>query len=392
MSKNIVICSDGTGNTFSEHVSNITHLIQLIELGDPARQLVFYDQGLGTNPKLVARVKAYQHERHRKRDGLKLLREPGYGVRLSGFVGRLAGLTIGYGLRENVKEMYEALAENYEEGDRIFLFGFSRGAFTVRALTGLLFRCGLPSRRPASFRQFFTAAYNLYQPHDADHERLRKFRARHRVRDCEIHFLGIWDTVKSYGGMWPQSLPHLRHNPIVKTVRHALALDEHRSWFIPTSWGGIDSDDRNVLGVEADDRYAVQNVQEVWFRGCHSDVGGGDQEVDTAKIPLRWMLSEAAFRRLVLDEKGHDLLAHKDAAGTPVIHESLTRPWRIAEYLPRFELDNSFRPPKRFFKCGRSGKRSPFEFRRAGKVLLHSSVRGVDRVGVEYVDTPGPPS
>jgi hypothetical protein len=63
-------------------------------------------------------------------------------------------------------------------------------------------------------------------------------RTAHRVRDCEIHFLGIWDTVKSYGGIWPKSLPHLRHNPIVKTIRHALALDEHRSRFIPTSWGG----------------------------------------------------------------------------------------------------------------------------------------------------------
>ena len=388
MAKNIVICSDGTGNTFSQDVSNVTHLIHLLELGHPSRQLVFYDQGLGTNPKLVARIKAYRHEPHAAREGLRLLREPGYGVRLSGRLGRLAALTVGYGLRENVKEMYQALAQSSAKGDHIFLFGFSRGAFTVRALAGLLYRCGLPRHHPAKFSRMFDKAYSLYKRHDPDPEKLQSFRTKHRVRDCRIHFLGIWDTVKSYGGMWPTSLPHLRHNPIVKTVRHALALDEHRSWFIPTSWGGIDSDKPMALGVEPDDRYASQDVQEVWFRGCHSDVGGGDQEVETARIPLRWMLSEAAAHHLVLNREGHNLLRDKDEAGVPVIHESLTLPWRVAEYLPRFELDNSVRPPKRFFKCGRSGKRSPLAFKRAGTFLLHSSVRAAEHVEVKYVHTP----
>jgi uncharacterized protein (DUF2235 family) len=288
--------------------------------------------------------------------------------------------------------MYRALADHYDEGrSDVYLFGFSRGAFTVRVLAGLLYRCGLLPPKRRNFDALFFRAYSLYKPHQPKVECVEKFRRENTVRECKVRFLGLWDTVKSYGGIVPRTLPHLRHNPIVKTVCHALALDEHRSWFIPTSWGGIDSDKANAGSIPHDDGYAVQQVKEVWFRGCHSDVGGGDAEAETAKIALRWMLNEAVACGLVLNGDGRDGRAeamHLEPEAPPVIHESFNRRWCISEYLPRWELDNHFRPPKRYFKCGRSGERNPLLFKRHGKILLHSSVGTEYGVQSQYVATP----
>jgi uncharacterized protein (DUF2235 family) len=273
----------------------------------------------------------------------------------------------------------------------VFLIGFSRGAFTVRALAGLIYRCGLVRpdvARSANYRRAFATAFTLYRPHEEDTAALECFRDKFGAAEaCEIHFLGVWDTVKSYGGIWPTSLPHLRHNPIVHTVRHALAMAEKRSWFIPTSWGGIDGEDRERLGVKPDDRYDGQDAREVWFRGCHSDVGGGDAEVTTAKIPLQWMLREAKARELQLDARADAFLAEELPFAALEIHESLRCGWLLAEYVPRWELDNSARPPKRYFKMGRSGKRHIEQFSRGGKIHVHLSVRqDYAPVSIETVD------
>src|SRR5262249_24569442 len=148
---------------------------------------------------------------------------------------RLLGLAIGWGIRKNVRRLYQELSELYKgPDDTIYLFGFSRGAFTVRALAGLIYRCGgLPGQDVTNFNRFFRRAYRLYKRRGKKPEQIKRneeeiaeFRKTFRMRDCAIHFLGIWDTVKSYGGIWPIMLPALRHNPIVRTVRHALALNE----------------------------------------------------------------------------------------------------------------------------------------------------------------------
>jgi uncharacterized protein (DUF2235 family) len=381
MARKIVICSDGTGNTFSKRVSNITRLIKSLDLSDPLTQAVFYDQGIGTNPSLVKAVKAYKAEAGKNREGLQILPAP---KTLKLFVlrpfTRFAGLALGYGLRDNVKEMYKALAKCYdrEEDGRVFLFGFSRGAFTVRVLAGLIYRCGLPPKNVADdeahFEKCFSEAYEIYMPHWEDGSRIERFKEAYNVRDIEISFLGIWDTVKSYGGIWPQSLPHLRHNPIVNTVCHALALDERRSWFVPTSWGGIDLDKKNAHGIKPDERYARQQVKEVWFSGCHSDVGGGDEEADTARVPFRWMLKEASASGLILNQAGEDELLVSDPRDPTEVHESLTAGWYITEIIPRWELDNTYRPPKRLFRWGSTGKRCPDKFRRNGEIFRHPSV------------------
>ena len=379
--KNIVICADGTGNSFGAQVSNVSRLVQLIDLNDSDQQVAFYDQGIGTDPRYVDAVKTYKDKDRMQRRGLDILDPPFQAWWVPSAVIRVAGLTIGYGLRRNVKELYTALARCYDEGDCIYLFGFSRGAFTVRVLAGLLFRCGLLPKDTPNFENTFEQAYSLFTPHLQDFDAVNRFKRDQRVRNPRVYFLGIWDTVKSYGGIWPQSLPHLRHNPIVDNVRHALALDEQRTWFLPTSWGGIDSD-RHM----DDPAYRDQNVVEIWFRGVHSDVGGGFDDDAAARIPLRWMLNEAATCGLRLNQAGRDLAATSDPE-CPALHESLTGGWLITEYLPRWEIDNSYWPPKRFFKCGRTGVRHPAQFSRQQMVRLHSSVGPRYDIVTTYVET-----
>ena len=144
MGRNIVICSDGTGNTFDGSPTNVTRLVQCLAL-DPSRQVAAYDQGVGTAARRIREV-----DDHRggvtAPGALEMLPGPP-GARWSPrtWIDRGRGLLTGHGLKENVREMYRYLAREYEgPSDRVFLFGFSRGAFTVRALAGLLYRCASP--------------------------------------------------------------------------------------------------------------------------------------------------------------------------------------------------------------------------------------------------------
>lgn len=380
MTKNIVVCSDGTGNTFAKEASNVSRLTKLLALGRPEEQLVFYDQGIGTHPGLGRSVRSYAAAAEQSRCALQVLQEPRRPAWMPQVLSKMLGLAFGHGLRENVMQMYRALSQHWRSGDKVFLIGFSRGAFTVRALAGLIYRCGLVRPEVAAddacFQRTLSTAFALYEPHEEDTAAVAHFQHEFGVAQaCDICFLGLWDTVKSYGGIWPTSLPHLRHNPIVHTVRHALALAEQRSWFVPTSWGGIDGESLERMGVKPDDRYRGQDVQEVWFRGCHCDVGGGDAETATAEVPLQWMLCEAMACGLLLDPSADGLLSKQFPAAAMAIHESLRCGWLLAEYVPRWELDNSARPPKRYFKIGRSGKRHIEQFSRGGKVHVHLSAR-----------------
>jgi uncharacterized protein (DUF2235 family) len=383
--RNILVCADGTGNSFGHQVSNVARLIQLIDVSCPERQIAFYDQGIGTDPRHVNEIERYRNQPPVDPCALTVLAPPWSTWAIPRSITKVAGLSFGYGLFRNVRELYQALAEHYTEDggkpDKVYLFGFSRGAFTVRALAGLIHRCGLLPKSAARDEGKFAQAYALYAPHLQDYTAVARFREQEGVRSPRVHFLGLWDTVKSYGGIWPKSLPHLRHNPIVCNVRHALALDERRSWFLPTSWGGIDSD--GPMDVTA---HPEQSVVEVWFRGCHSDVGGGYDNGSAARIPLRWMLNEAASAGLKLNQAGRDLAVSADP-GCPIVHDSLTAGWIATEYVPRWELDNSYSPPKRFFKCGRTGVRYPVQFKRDHTVLIHSSVGPEHMVGTRRVET-----
>jgi uncharacterized protein (DUF2235 family) len=365
MGRNIVICSDGTGNTFDKRVTNVTGLVWHLTLDDPGRQLVLYDQGLGTTEVRELAVAAYVKSLGNA-EALHVLRSQ----TRSTSIRRTGGLLFGYGLKENVRQLYTELACHYRApDDRVFLFGFSRGAFTVRALAGLLYRFPLPDPDFHDVSKHFEHAWRLYRK-----DRTTTVAMRDGDRWCPIHFLGIWDTVKSYGGLNPIALPHLRHNPAVRHIRHALALHERRAWFQATTWGRLDHDREFAMTrlTEADrDRVNRQSVDEVWFAGSHSDVGGGNDNTSTARITLRWMLGEAisVSPRLRLNDAGNQLLAQADEK--PTILESRTFCWRIAEYLPRLEIDNTGRYPRKCLRWGATGRRAPFDLLRAGTVGIH---------------------
>lgn len=395
MGRNIIICSDGTGNTFDHRSTNITRMITYLELTSHKSQVVVYDQGVGANSNRVKAVTDYLKSRIEQDTATdeQALRVP-VGRSDSAFppkavLQRLGGQCFGYGLKRNVMELYQELATLYEgPEDRVFLFGFSRGAFTVRALAGLLYQCGLPPASCTDFVSRFEEAWRLYKPLEADAKSAERFRETQRL--CEIHFLGIWDTVKSYGGLNPIALPHLRHNPIVAHVRHALALHERRAWFKPTTWGQLDQDkgeEGAMARVEPDERYSRQTIDEVWFAGCHSDIGGGAEEYATAMIALRWMLGEAVNvpGSLRLNDRGKIALAKRDPPGLPWIHPSRGPLWRATEYLPRREIYNLKRTVKRW-RLGPNGRRNVLEYLRNNQVRVHISAEGCHSIPEDHTD------
>ena len=377
MGKNIVVCSDGTGNTSSRSISNVFGVVALAALEDPQRQVVVYDEGIGTPRAGLRAARALMQTR--EASALRVLPGP-LPLGPVNLALRPLESAFGIGLRRNVRQLYQELGELYDEGDLVYLFGFSRGAFTVRALAGLIHRCGLPPRRAARSHSRFREAWNLYRPIQCDWDTVDEWRAERDQRSCPIHFLGIWDTVKSYGGLRPVLLPHLRHNPIVTTVRHAIALDEKRGWFNATTWGRLDLDRENAMTrLRAWEAAAIekQDILEVWFRGCHSDVGGGNDKAKvTPRIALQWLLCEAFHCGLRLNAEGRRLLAAPIPGTPPDIYESLSRAWCLVDLIPRLEIDNSGKWPRRVPQKARTyhALRHPEWFLRDDRVLLHETV------------------
>jgi uncharacterized protein (DUF2235 family) len=385
MTRNIVICSDGTGNSFQRHESNVARLVQHLALDDHHAQVVVYDQGIGTDARRWREIEQYAATIADPR-ALSVLRGPHESrLRPAEWSGLVLGLAFGYGLAENVRQMYQSLAALYDAGDRVFLFGFSRGAFTVRVLAGLLYRCGLARRERHDDNGLFDGAWALYQSMQPARDRVTEFRAAERQRECPIRFLGVWDTVKSYGGLRPVMLPHLRHNPIVHTIRHALALDEQRGWFDVTTWGRLDLDlvpggAWSRLSDAERTAIAAQDIAEVWFRGCHSDVGGGNGCPTTERIALRWMLGEAVPKGVAINEVGRGLLAPSQEPEETQVHESHTAAWRAVETVPRLTIDNSGTWPRRVWAQAPNAPREPLKLVRDGRVSVHETVAMLDSV------------
>ena len=274
---------------------------------------------------------------------------------------------LGLGLMESVGQAYLHLMEHYEPGDRIFLIGFSRGAFTVRALAAMIRCVGLLRREN---RNLLPNARDVFENMEqrlpterrrrngviADRERDREgkealaaeFRRRFsRHGDVRVSFLGVWDTVKAYGYFMPRGFPFTRNNEILDVVRHAVAIDERRSPFQLTGWC-----DRIVRTL-----HLQQDIEEVWFTGDHSNVGGGHRDADLlAKTAFDWMLGEAtAFDLLVdldryQDATGWDRTASPAGDAKP---NDLSRNlgFRLADILPRRELNNTYFPPERTWRA-----------------------------------------
>ncbi|MBZ5679144.1 MAG: DUF2235 domain-containing protein [Acidobacteriia bacterium] len=307
MPRNIVICCDGTGNQYGWSNSNVVKLYWMLQ--STPDQIAYYHPGVGT---MGAR---------------NALTDVGK------WWTKVRGLAFGYGVSDNIADAYSFLMREFSPGDQVLVFGFSRGAYTARALCGFLHMCGLltPGNEgliPYALRLFKSTGQDKFQV-------AAGFKKTFCI-ECRPHFLGVWDTVSSVGwildplGLKPWQLPYTKKFPDIPIVRHAVSIDERRAFFR-----------QNLVGEPA---LPNQDIKQVWFAGVHSDVGGSYPEPESglSKITLRWMLCEAQSAGLLLDrEKVVDMLggAPKYAPPDPgaLKHESLHGIWWLGEiWLKRY--------------------------------------------------------
>jgi len=311
--KRLIVCCDGTWNR-PDHIdqgvaapTNVAKLALALADEDDAgnAQLFYYQAGVGT----------------RRRE-------------------RLLGGGFGVGLSRNVQECYRFLVDNYERGDKLYFFGFSRGAFTARSTVGLVRNSGI--LRPGN-RARIKEAYALYRNPDKDSEpkgiAAELFRRTYSHSEVYVDFVGVWDTVGALGipidGFRPPILSRrwtfhdTTLSRYVLNAYHAIAIDERRRPFRPTIW------------VKKDDA-KDQTLEQVWFAGVHCDVGGGYRDPGLSEIPLLWMTEKArgcglAFKpdHLVVKETGFDPEARRAGISAAPdygagLHNSRTRFYRLS--------------------------------------------------------------
>jgi uncharacterized protein (DUF2235 family) len=300
MNKNIILCADGTGNAdVKARGTNVFKLYEAIDnnghKSDPGLrpQVAFYDDGVGTSRFIPL---------------------------------RLLGSALGFGFTRNVKELYTELVRAYEPGDKIYLFGFSRGAYTVRTLAGLIQCCGIINiaqggskhldngdlkaavdscwkefRKKAFTRKENSGARSSQPPDEQPwppnatpilNKNNAGFLAYEKVN---IEFLGVWDTVSAIGAptvelrklvnmLYPLTFAELNVGPGVQAARHAISIDDERLTFHPELWNEEYETDGRVL--------------QVWFPGVHANVGGGYPKQGMSLVALDWMMAEAEARGL----------------------------------------------------------------------------------------------
>lgn len=344
MPKNIVILFDGTSNEVSANRSNILRLYGMLEKSE--RQLVYYDPGVGT----LGAANAW----------LRFWRK----------AVEVWGMATGWGLDENVKEAYRFLVENYHDGhrtdglplgrDRIYIFGFSRGAYSARVLAGFIHAVGLIEPRNLNLLDYAYRAYKrIGEQGEGVETAFAEVRLYERMLDPDrppIRLLGLFDTVASvieHGRYGPRLRSHAftRRNRSVETVRHALAIDEKRTMFRPQLWPEGEEYWGNPFNSAG---AGPQDVREVWFTGVHGDVGGGYAEAESAlaKVPLKWMIDETGPAGLHYRTRAvNQILPQPGTEGSHVAPDPLAKPhdsmkggWPILEFLPRYAPSGSTRP------------------------------------------------
>lgn len=349
MPRNLIVCFDGTNNEFGPENTNVIRLIQALDR-DENKQLLYYDPGVGTMP------------------------EPGLRTRIAAKLSQVGGLAIGTGLERNVEEGYNFLMETWEPGDRVFLFGFSRGSYTARVLAGMLHAVGLIPRANQNMLPYAIRLYKAIRAElrkEAERKRkgqapkagesryqqlLKEFRwtfARPTPqspdeRHFHVHFEGVWDTVSSVGWVWdPATYPYTAWNPSVGIIRHAISIDERR-WFFRQN---------QVTPARG------QNFQEYWFAGVHSDVGGGYPEADGGlwRPSFEWMLNEAVAAGLAVDPGRLQAVLNRTPppanAWAEPAHNSLTPKWWVAEIVPKMRWSFKKQRPQRWPSIGRWRRR-----------------------------------
>ncbi|MEC8858929.1 MAG: DUF2235 domain-containing protein [Pseudomonadota bacterium] len=292
--RNILIALDGTWNQPGQRdqdrvvPSNVVKMVRAAAIDESAggddKQLRYYDAGVGT----------------------------------AGRIDKIWGGVAGRGLFGNMRQAYAWLMQHYRDGDRLFLIGFSRGAFAARSLAGLLDVCGIPrqvspqaprfsppnAQQAAQISRQATRIYRM-SAGPARNIATRNFRARHYSNDGTVNFIGVWDTVGALGLPtrgpvgWLTRRRHGFHNARLGTnilnAYHALAINEKRAPFQPTLW-------QWPLPQQ------IQNIEQVWFAGVHSNVGGGYVDAGLSDIALKWMLEKAEQHGLLIN---HDYVQQR---------------------------------------------------------------------------------
>lgn len=292
MSKNIVVFSDGTGQEGGEgNNTNVYKIYQMLENRTP-RQISFYDRGLGTGWR------------------------------------KFSGNAFGAGISKNIRDCYKFIFEHYEAGDQIFLFGFSRGAATVRSLSGFIHLFGmLPKSRP----ELIDDAWKIYKKSDLTtrKDKADELVAKNHTMWVTVKFIGVFDTVAALGvpnkrlSRWINKAPWMRHkfhdfklSGSVENAYQALAIDDQRKTFHPVIWDPELKED--------------QQMEQVWFAGVHTDVGGGYEKKGLADVSLKWMKEKAELSGLKIYDR-HTVIITPDADGE--MHDPFDSkvPWKRKE-------------------------------------------------------------
>ena len=299
MPKRIIVCSDGTGNTaIKGRGTNVFKLFEAVDLDghrfDAAvtPQIAIYDDGVGT-------------------EQFKPL--------------KIFGGATGWGLSRNVKHLYKELARVYDPGDEIYMFGFSRGAFTIRTLVGFIATCGLvdPEKlNPKTFRNLRSTVAKAYRAYrrcyrpwlwrcSPSRQETPASSSRTPIPvsgDVKVRFVGVWDTVDAVGlpfhlsdvlnaAIYQFKFPDRGLSPIVQRACHALAIDDQRQSFHPLMWKETPED--------------RSRISQVWFAGAHSNVGGGYPKQGMSLVALDWLLTQAEQAGVPFGEHGLRLNANE---------------------------------------------------------------------------------
>ena len=378
--RNIVILCDGTGNEISENISNVLKLYRCLRKTEKTqpRQLVFYDPGVGT------------------------LERPDPWHKLKQDFNAILGLATGYGLDDNVLAAYAFLVGNYQDGDQIYLFGFSRGAYTVRVLAGLIHKVGLISPQQVNlagsgliaYKQFSSDVVPKLGPDwraltDAGDEdgpiaatpfdNAAQFARITSTRWPTINFTGVWDTVASVivpradRLYWPslEELAFTLQNPSVQIFRQAISIDERRCMFRLKKWDEPQTFTHNRFN---DAHAEPQDIKQVWFAGVHADIGGGYPEIESglSKYPLIWMIDEATKCGLAVNPRTVNQLAWGvQRKGSPFsyvapdvrgeLHDSLRGAWWILEFLPKSAKYREWPARQTYLRILHSGRRAALD-------------------------------
>jgi uncharacterized protein (DUF2235 family) len=331
--KRIAIFCDGTWNTpdgMENGQSCQTNVVKMAKAlrnqsEDGHRQILFYHNGVGSEGSMIKRV--------------------------------FDGAT-GTGISDNILEAYKFVIQTYEQGDELFLFGFSRGAFTVRSLAGLIRNSGILKKEnldqlPRAF-EIYHSRNPRFHPRETESTLFRKTYAVEEV--TQIKFVGVWDTVGALGNPLFLKSPMSRRNQFHDTglsskisyAYHAVAIDEKRKNFEVSLWHQQEDSKDQVL-------------EQVWFAGVHSDVGGGYPEAGLSDLALEWMLGKARDCQLKFDEiqmrPEPSAAKHESWTGFYKIKPAFLRPIAVeatglgrtnefihSSVLDRYKNDNQYRP------------------------------------------------